>query len=244
MKKYSLKAAKRDVVGRKVKSLRKNGQVPGTVYGKKVASESVAVDAKAFDKLYQEAGETGLVELALDGGMRPVLIHSVQRDPVARDILHVEFHQVDLKEKVHANVPVVLTGEAAAVAQKVGVLLTITNELEVEALPTDLPESIEVDVTKLAAVGEELKVSDIPVPTGVTVVTPADQIVVKVDSLVSKEAEAQAAADAAAAAAAAAQAAPAAEGAEAAPAEGEAAPAKEEAKPPEAPKEPETKKEQ
>lgn len=240
MKKYSLSAKKRDVFGRKVKSLRRDGAIPATVYGKNVKSTSLSVEAAAFEKLYAEAGNTGLVELSLDGTVRPVLVHSVQRNPLKGNALHIEFHQVDLKEKVHANVPIELTGEAAAVAQKVGVLLTTLNEVEVEALPTDLPENIRVDVTKLAAVGDELKVSDIPVPSGVTMVTPGEQIVVKVDSLVSKEAEAQAAAEAAAAAAAAAQAAPA-EG-EAAPAEGEAAEGGE-AKPQEA-TEPEAKPEQ
>lgn len=208
MKKYSLQATKRGELGRKVKSVRASGGVPGTVYGKGVKSASVTVDGKAFEKLYAEAGETGLVELSLDGTVRPVLVHTVQRNPLKGTALHVEFHQVDLKEKVHANVPVELAGESAAVEQKVGVLLTITSELEVEALPTDLPEAITVEVTKLAAVGDELKVSDLKVPAGVTILTPADQIVVKVDSLVSKEAEEQAAADAAAAAAASAEAAP------------------------------------
>jgi large subunit ribosomal protein L25 len=242
MKKYSLTADARELVGRKVKSLRAAGKIPATIYGKDVKSVSVAVDATAFEKLYAQAGETGLVELSLGGTIHPVLVHTVQRDPVKRHFLHIEFHQVDLKKNVHAKVPVEFVGEADAVTQKVGVLLTILDEIEVEALPTDLPESLSLDVAKLAAVGEELKVSDIKVPQGVTILTPLDQIVVKVDSLVSKEAEAQAAADAAAAAAAAAEAAPAegeapAEGAtpkeaEAAPAEGEAAkaPAKEEPK--------------
>lgn len=226
MKKYSLTAEPRTLVGRKVKALRLQGKVPATMYGKSTKSASLTLDAAAFDKLYAQAGETGLVELTLGAAVHPVLIHTVQRNPVKRMPIHVEFHEVDLKEKVHAKVPVEFTGEAAAVTQKVGVLLTILDELEVEALPTDLPENISLDVAKLAAVGEELKVSDVVAPQGVTILTPQDQIVVKVDSLVSKEAEEQAAADAAAAAAAAAEAAPA-EGAAPegeAPKEGEGAP--------------------
>ena len=218
MKKYTLSAQKRDLVGRKVKSLRVKGEIPATVYGKDVKSVSVAVAQDAFTKIYSTAGETGLVELSVAGDIRPVLIHTVQKHPVTGVILHVEFYQVNLKQKVKTNVPIEFTGDAPAVAQKVGVLLTLIDEVEVEALPTDLPEKILVDVSALAGVDQEVKVGDIKVPAGVSILTTPDQSVVRVGSLISKEAEAQAAADAAAAAAAAAESA-----AAAAPAAGEAA---------------------
>ncbi len=221
MKKHSLTASKRDVVGRKVKKLRSAGQLPATVYGKKVKSVSVAVPADAFLKTYGEAGETGLVELSVGGDVRPVLIHTVQKDPVTGSILHVEFHQVDLKEKVHANIPLVLVGESPAVVEKRGVLLTILDELDVEALPTDLVENIEISVGGLSEVNQEVKVKDLKVPAGLTVLSDGELTIVKVGSLISKEAEAEAAAEEAAKAAAA-EAAPAAEGAAAPPAEGEA----------------------
>ncbi len=207
MKKYSLTAQPRSVVGRKVKQLRAQGQIPGTVYGKNVKSVSVAVGVAAFDKIYKEAGETGLVELAVGKDLRPVLVHMIQRHPVTNHVLHVEFHQVNLKEKVHTKVPLVLTGDAPAVVGKVGVLLTLIDEVEVEALPTDLPEKLNVDVSKLAEVNQEVNVGDLKVPAGVTVLTAKDQSVVRVGALISKEAEAEAAAEAAAAAAAAAEAA-------------------------------------
>src|SRR3989344_3513339 len=203
MKKHTLQAEKRPLVGRKVKQLRKAGQLPATVYGKKVKSESLVVSADGFAKVYKDAGETGLVELTIGNETKPVLVHTVQKDTVTSQVLHVEFFQVDLKEKVKARVPLVFTGESKAVADKVGVLLTVIDELEAEALPAELPEKIEVDISSLAEVGQELKVSDITAPSGVTVVTDMGLTVVKVAPLVSKEAEAQAAADAAAAAAAA-----------------------------------------
>lgn len=209
MKKYTLTAKLRDTKKQNVKKLRREGFVPGTVYGKTVKSESVVVGSKDFTSVYAEARETGLVELSLEGGVRPVLIHHVQKDPVEESILHVEFHQVDLKEKVKTSVPLVFVGESPAVAQKLGVLLTVLSEVEVEALPTELPEKIEVDVTRLEAVDRELKVSDLIVPSGVTLLTDAGLVVAKVGALVSKEAEAQAAAEAAAAAEAQASAAPA-----------------------------------
>lgn len=197
MKKYTLTGKSRDIMGRKVKSLRSDGFLPATVYGKKVSSDNLTVNTADFLAVYNAAGETGLVELTIDGVVKPVLIHSVQKHPVRGDLIHVEFHQVDLKEKVKAQVPLVIIGESPAVAQKAGVLLTLIPEVEVEALPTDLPEKIEVNVTSLAEVDQEIKVSDLQVPSGVTMLSDASVSVVKVGSLVSKEAEAQAAAEAA-----------------------------------------------
>ena len=171
MKKYTLAATKRELVGRKVKNLRAKGEIPATVYGKDVKSTSIAVSKDAFMKVYAQAGETGLVELSVAGDVRPVLIHTVQKDAVKGELLHVEFYQVNLKQKVKTNVPLEFTGDAPAVVGKVGVLLTLIDEVEVEALPTDLPEKIMVDVSRLAEVNQEVKVSGITVPSGVTILT-------------------------------------------------------------------------
>lgn len=202
MKKHILQGTKRDVRGTKVAALRREGRVPATVYGKRVASESLSVASADFAKVYGEAHETGLIDLTVDGSVRPVLIHSVQIDPVKSTVLHVEFHQVDLKEKVHANIPLVLVGESPAVAQKTGVILSLVSEIEVEALPTDLPEKLEADISGLSDIDQELTVANVPVPHGVTVLSDAELVIAKVAPMVSKEAEAQAAAEAAAAAAA------------------------------------------
>lgn len=234
MKKHTLIATKRELLGRKVKKVRAKSHIPATVYGKNVKSVSVSVAADRFVQTYDEVGETGLVDLSIDGSIRPVLIHNVQKDPVTWSILHVEFHQVDLKVKVHANVPLVTIGESPAVTQKKGVVLRILDEIEVEALPTDLVEKIDVDVTGLSEVNQEIKIKDLKIPKGITALSDAELTVVKVGSLISREAEAEAAAEAAAAAAAEA----AGEGAP-----GEATPAAEAAAPAEKPKEaPEEKK--
>lgn len=200
MKKHTLIATKRELLGRKVKKVRVKGNIPATVYGKNVKSVSVSVPADTFSHTYDEVGETGLVDLSIDGSIRPVLIHNVQKDPVTWSILHVEFHQVDLKVKVHANVPLVTIGESPAVTQKKGVVLRILDEIEVEALPTDLPEKIEVDVGGLIEVNAEVKVGDLQIPKGVTVLSDGTLTVVKIGSLVTREAEAEAAAEAAKAA--------------------------------------------
>ena len=199
MKKHSLSAQKRDLTGRKVKTLRVQGQIPATVYGNKIKSISISVPTEAFTNVFQAAGETGLIELSIDGDIRPVLIHTVQKNPVKRNILHVEFYQVDLKQKVKTNVPLEITGEAPAATTKTGVLLTLVDEIEVEALPMDLPEKILVDVSVLAEVGQEIKVQDIPAPHGVVILTDPAQGIVRVAPLVSKEAEEAAAATGAAA---------------------------------------------
>ena len=212
MKKYTLNAVPRDITGRKVKNLRRQGNIPATVYGKNVKSVSIQVGGDEFRKLYAQTGETGLIELSLGSDKRPVLVHTVQVHPVGGHILHIEFHQVDLKEKVTAKVPVEFTGEAGAVVDKKGVLLTILDEVDVEALPTDIPQKIELDVSGLVDVDQELKVSDLKVPHGVTILTDSEQTLVKVGSLVSKEAEAEAAEEAAKAAEVAAAVAPPAEG--------------------------------
>ena len=207
MKKYSLIAEPRTIVGRKVKQVRALGKIPATVYGKNVKSVSVTVDSDAFTKVYAAAGETGLVELTVGKEMRPVLVHTLQKDPVSNQLLHIEFHQVDLKEKVHAKVPIELMGDAPAVIGKLGVLLTLLDEVDVEALPMDLPEKLTVDVSILKEVNQEVKVGELTIPTGVTILTDKDQSVVRVGALISKEAEAEAAAEAVAKAAAAAEAA-------------------------------------
>lgn len=217
MEKQKLSAQKRTVTGRKVKQLRKQGILPANIYGKKVASRAVQVPLKTFTQVYAKSGETSLIELDVEGKTVPVLIHNIQYDPISSSPVHADFFQVDLKEKVVTKVPVVLTGEAPSVKDKIGVLLTLLTEIEVEALPTDLPDKIEVDTTSLAAVDQVIKVGDLKVANTVKVLTDATLDVVKVAPLVSKEAEKMAAEEAAAATAAAAEAAPAAEAGEAAP---------------------------
>lgn len=219
MKRLELKVGPRKVLGKKVKKLRREGILPANVYGKDVKSLSVQVPYKEFEKVLKVAGETGLVDLHVNGEVRPVLIHNVQYDPLQSIPVHADFYQVNLKEKVKTMVPLVFTGEPAAVLNKVGILLEQLSEIEVEALPTDLPESIEVGVEHLENVDSQITVGEIKVPQGVTVLTAPDQVVAKIGELVTKEASEQAAAEQAAAEAAKAETAAA---AGEAPAEGEA----------------------
>lgn len=205
MKTHELKVEKRDIFGKKLKRLRKQGVMPANIYGKDIESTAVQLPLKEFQEVFKETGETGLVELQFDGKKRPVLIHNVQFDFITSVPVHADFYQVNLKEKIKAMVPVEIMGEPKAVAEKIGLLLQTLNEVEVEALPADLPEHLEVDVTGLAAIDEAVTVANLVKPQGVEILTPADEMIAKITELVSKEAEEQAAAEAAAAEQAAAE---------------------------------------
>nr|MBI5455756.1 50S ribosomal protein L25 [Candidatus Levybacteria bacterium] len=204
MKHEKLKVEKRKVLGKEVKKLRRQGVVPGNVYGKNIKSEAVQADLKEFNSVYQEAGETGLVDLELDGKTIPVLIHNIHKD-YKRNVLHADFFQVNLKEKVKTMVPLEIIGEPKAVIDKIGLLMNILSEVEIEALPEELPEKIDVNVEHLANIDDQITVADLKVPVGVEILTDATQVVSKIGELVTKEAAEEAAAAEAAAEAARAE---------------------------------------
>lgn len=161
MEKKELKAEVRKISGRKVKNLRHEGILPGNIFGKKIKSEAVQVALKDFQKVYKEVGETGLVTLVVGKDEKPVLVHNLQIDPVDESPLHVDFLQVDLKEKVEAEVPVELIGESPAEKQAIGTVVQQLNEIKVEALPADLPEKFEVSIENLAEVDQAIYVKDL-----------------------------------------------------------------------------------
>jgi large subunit ribosomal protein L25 len=187
-----LKAEKRKVVGRKVRKLRQEELLPANIYGKKVKSCAVQLDLKTFLPVYQAVGETGIINLSLKGEtkVRPVLIHNVQLDPVTDQPLHADFYQVDLKQKVTADIPIEITGESPAVKEKGGILIQPLTEVEVEALPTELPDKLEVDITGLKEIDEAVTVADLKVPKGVKVLTAVKQILAKVEPPAKEEEEA------------------------------------------------------
>jgi large subunit ribosomal protein L25 len=182
MKQKTLKAEERKLTGRKVKILRNQGILPANVYGKKVKSLSVQVNLKEFETLYKEVGETGLVNLEVGKEERPVLIHNLQLNPKTDEIVHVDFLQVDLKVKVSAEVPVELVGESPAEKQAIGTVVQQLNEVEVEALPADLPEKFEINIEILTEVDQAIYIKDIKVdPTKVEIKADPEAIVAKVE---------------------------------------------------------------
>lgn len=181
--KLTLTVEKRKITGRKVKTLRREGILPANIYGRNVKSLAVQVDLKSFLPILKEAGETGLVQLKVAGekNLRPVLIHNVQFHPVDDQPLHADFYQVDLKEKVTAKIPIELIGESPAVKEKVGILIQPLSEVEVEALPADLPEKISLDISSLKAVDDTITVANLKFPEGVKVLTEEGQILAKIE---------------------------------------------------------------
>jgi large subunit ribosomal protein L25 len=209
MKRPVLVAEERKILGKKIKHLRRDGLLPSNVYGKGLSSIALQVKFADFQSVYKEVGQTGLVDLKLDGQIRPVLIKNLQMNYQSHTPLHVDFYQVNLKEKVKTMVPVVLTGEPKAVTEKLGMLLQTLNEVEVEALPDRLPENIEISVEDLAELDAAITVADLHAPEGVTILTDAGQQVARIAELVVEEPEP------------AEEETPAEEGAEGAPEEGE-----------------------
>lgn len=182
MDKKLLSAEERKISGRKVKNLRKLGIIPGNISGKKVKSEAVQVVLKDFEKIYKEVGETGLVDLKVGAKVHPVLIHNLQLNPVSEAPVHVDFLEVDLKEKVEASVPVEIVGESPAEKQGIGTVVQYVNEIKVEALPTDLPEKFTVDTSELSEVDQAVYVKDLKADRSkVDIKTGGDEIVVKVE---------------------------------------------------------------
>lgn len=187
MSKTTLQAEPRSEMGHKAKSLRNKGIIPATVYGKNVPSVSLGITADAFISTYESTGETGLIELVVGKDRRPVMVHHVQRHPVTGDIIHVEFHQVNLREKVTAPVPVKFAGESPAIKDNKGTLLTLVDEIEIEALPTDLPDHVEVDISVLTDVNQEITVSTIVVPATLTIITDPNVAIVRIAAPIKEE---------------------------------------------------------
>ncbi len=186
MEQTTLKATRRQHLGHAAKKLRAQKQLPVTLYGKKIENLTLAVDLEEFKKVFAKTGATGLISLELAGELRPVLIHHVQFEPLTQAPLHVEFYQVNLAEKVQASVPVKIVGESPVVAANQGLLLTLIDEVLVESLPADLPDHLEVDVSGLLEVNQELTVGQIKMSPGVSIVTLPEQPVVRVGELIVK----------------------------------------------------------
>lgn len=206
-----------------VNRLRKSGNTPAVVYGRKTPPTNVQVDTKIFTKILQNsASDNILVSLKLSSGEQLALVQEVQHDHLKGGITHVDFHAIAMDEEIHAEVPVETVGEAPGVKFG-GLIEAIHHSLEVRCLPKDLPEHITIDVSHLN-VGESVHVGEIKLPEGVRAKLAADVVIVScVEPKVEAEPEPSAAAAAAKPAAGAKAAAPAAKAA--APA-AKAAPAK------------------
>lgn len=202
MQRENITVQARKILGKEVRKLRNQDLIPANVYGQGMTSASIQLPLKEFIELYKKVHETGLIDLLLDGQTLPVLIHDISWSPKTHQPNHANFLKVNLREKLTAKIPVISVGEALAVVDKKGMVLQTLSEVEVEALPTDLPEKFEVNIEKLSEVGDQITAEQLTIPSGVTLLTEPAEIVFKIGELVSEEAVEQAAEEAAAAAAA------------------------------------------
>jgi large subunit ribosomal protein L25 len=173
-----IKLQKRAVIGKKVNNLRKAGILPATVYGKHLAPINVQTELRGFMPLMKAAGRTNLVTLHIEGEA-PIaaFVHTYQRHPVSRTIIHVDFHAVDLNETVEVDVPVHMTGASIMVTRGDALLNNVTS-LRVKALPTSLPSSLTVDISILDSLEKAIHVSDIVLPAGATIIGNGGDLVV------------------------------------------------------------------
>ncbi len=178
--KITLSAEIRNLVGKKAKKLRKQGLILSNIFGQDFKSQAISVNYKDFLKVYKIAKETGIIYLQLEKKEIPVLIKNIQKHPVTNEIIHVDFRKIDLKKKIETEVPIKTIGESEAVTQKGGVLLIQSDHLLIEALPEDIPQEIEIDISIIKDIGQEIKVADLPKSDKYEIKTPLEKVLVSV----------------------------------------------------------------
>ncbi len=175
-----LKVQRRAVVGKKVKALRRQGLLPAIVYGRGIEPIPIQLDAREASRILSGISGSTLIDLEVDGEKHTVLIRDTQQDPIRRDLLHIDFYKVAMDTAIRTTVPLEFVGEAPAVTDVGGILVTSLNEIEVEALPGDLPDRIVVDLEVLTDLDQTITVGDLFAGERVTVLTDADEVVAHV----------------------------------------------------------------
>lgn len=184
----TLKADAR-ALGESVENIRKAGKIPAVFYGAKATSTSITVNDKEFIKVLSEAGESTAISLNTPTETLDVMIHDIQFDPVKNKPIHVDFLVIDMNKPITVKVPIEFTGIALAVKNSLGNLVEVLHEIEIEALPKNLPHSLPIDVTVLAEVDQKLQISDISVPSGVTVLDNPEEIIALIAPFVEEKEE-------------------------------------------------------
>ncbi len=184
-----LKAEKREILGKEVNKLRREGLIPAELYGRGTENTHLSIAAKEFAGVYKEAGEHTLVNIEVDGTSRPVLIHDVEWSPIGQEILAVDLYEVRMDEKTKVHVPLEFVGQAPAVKEREGVLIKNMDEIEVEALPADLPEKITVNLTGLTELDQSIYVKDLPKGENYEFVIDPETVIVSVTPPAAEEIE-------------------------------------------------------
>jgi len=173
---YELKAAKRG--DDKAKKIRNDKKIPAVIYGSDFDSLAISVDELEFNKVFEQAGESSLINLGIDDDKsEKVLVQDVQKDPVTLNVIHIDFYKVNMKEKIKTAIPIVEVGEAPAIVDLEGILVTNKDEVEVECLPADLIPEIEVDLSVLKTFDDTIHVSDLNVPAGIEILDDPEEVV-------------------------------------------------------------------
>jgi large subunit ribosomal protein L25 len=182
MDNIELAAQKRELLGKKVRFLRRKGITPVSFYGHGLESSALQIETSALRKALAKAGKTSLVSLKIGSSKRPqmAIVREIQRDPVKGELLHVDFYQVRMDQKLKIEVPLVLTGKAPAVKEFAGILVQEMSTIEVECLPANMPHSIEADISGLAQLDQALHVKDLHVGDGVAIIADPGKVVAKV----------------------------------------------------------------
>jgi len=182
MNSIELKAVKRDITGKKVKNLRRNGITPVNLFGPGIESVSLQCDATELQSVMRRAGQTRIISLKVDGEKkaRSIMLRNAQIMPLKNDILHVDLYQVKMADEIKVEVPVVLTGEAIVARAKENILVQELNSLNVQCLPANMPSEIEVDISVLTEPDQVLRVKDIPVAEGITIVNDPEVVLVRI----------------------------------------------------------------
>lgn len=184
---FAIKAKKRDL-DIKLDVLRKGGEIPAIFYGAGKETTSISVPIVEFKKVWRDAGESSAIKVEMPDKSIDVLIHEVQVDPVTEEPIHVDFLAIDMKKKIRVSVPLVFEGISNAVKSGIGNLVKVLHEVEIEALPADLPHDLIVDISKLETLKDQVFVSDIKISSGVVIINePAEVVVSVVEQVEEKE---------------------------------------------------------
>ena len=170
------------------KDLRANDRIPAVVYGHGLETRSLSVPYEPFRKAYNEAGSSTLIDLKVDGAEAvKVLIQDIQLDPISMKPIHVDFHQVNMTEKMHADIPLAFEGESLAVKALGGTLVKAMDHIEVECLPADLPHEIKIDLSTLATFDDMITIGGLNLPKGVVATADPESVIATVDEPLTEE---------------------------------------------------------
>lgn len=186
-----IEAKKRSVRGSRVKHLRREGWVPGVMYGHGFDAVPLQFDRHELRQVLSRVGGSQLIDIKIDGEKEAesALLREVQRDVITRELLHVDFYRVMMTETITTEVPLLTIGESPVAEQKEGILLQGVSEIEVECLPGDLVDALEVDLSELTEIGQAIQVGDLAVPSGITILTDPDEMIARLVPLEEVELE-------------------------------------------------------